>query len=111
MAASRNGFRVRIGRAGANRMPDPRRYADCCGWAKWSHLQVVMGCHTEKKLPPQGKGRIYGGRGQGAPCAWCGCTIDTSQIEYEVEWLGPEGLQRSQFHLACYERLRSRHED
>jgi len=70
-----------------------------------------MGDPTEKNLPPQGKGRIYGGRGQGAPCALCGHPIDTSQIEYEVEWLGTEGLQRSHFHLACYERLRSRHEE
>jgi len=80
-------------------------------WARASHSQVVMGYQTEKKLPPQGKGRIYGGRGQGAPCALCGDPIDASQIEYEVEWLGADGLQRSHFHLACYERLRSPQED
>jgi hypothetical protein len=64
-----------------------------------------------RKLPPNGQGRIYGGRGQGTPCALCGDPIDPSQIEYEIEWSSAEGLQRSRFHLACYEHLRSRHED
>jgi hypothetical protein len=62
-------------------------------------------------LPPNGQGRIYGGRGQGRPCALCGDPIDPSQVEYEIEWSSPKGLQRSIFHLACYEHLRSRHED
>jgi len=63
-----------------------------------------------RNLPPGGKGRIYGGHGQGSPCALCGAPIHSSQIEYEVEWNSAEGPQRSQFHLACYEQLRCRRE-
>jgi hypothetical protein len=64
-----------------------------------------------RNLPPRGAGRIFGGRGQGTPCALCGDPIDTSQIEYEIEWSSAEGPQRSHFHLACYEQLRSQPED
>ena len=64
-----------------------------------------------RNLPPAGRGRIYGGRGQGSVCALCGSPIDASQIEYEVEWDSAEGLRRSNFHLACYEQLRARRED
>jgi hypothetical protein len=91
-------------------------------WAERSHSQVEMSCSDQKKdapvavagrsrnLPPRGEGRIYGGRGQGNVCALCGDLIDSSQIEYEIEWSSAEGLQRSHFHLACYEHLRSGHE-
>jgi hypothetical protein len=65
---------------------------------------------TRQKWPPGGQGRIYGGHGQGTPCALCGQPIEASQIEYEVEWMSAEGVQRSNFHLACYEQLRSRQE-
>jgi hypothetical protein len=58
-------------------------------------------------LPPNGEGRIYGGHGQGNPCALCGAPIDPTQIEYEVEWQDHTGTRRSHFHLACYEQLRS----
>ncbi len=89
-------------------------------WAKQSHFQAEMTPQNDKKddpvavagpsgnLPPKGQGRIYGGRGQGNPCALCGHPIDPSQIEYEIEWSNAEGPQRSHFHLACYEHLRSR---
>jgi hypothetical protein len=98
------------------------RYQDCCLWALRSHFQVEMIPEDDKKegavavagrsrnLPPRGEGRIYGGHGQGNPCALCGDPIDSSQIEYEIEWSSAEGLQRSHFHLACYELLRSGHE-
>jgi hypothetical protein len=93
-------------------------------WVQQSHFQVVMtpndakkdspvaaAAGTSRNLPPKGQGRIYGGRGQGSLCALCGDPIDPSQIEYEIEWSNAEGPQRSHFHLACYEHLRSRHED
>jgi len=64
-----------------------------------------------RHLPPGGEGRIYGGHGQGTPCALCGAPINSSQIEYEVEWNSIEGPRRSHFHLACYEQLRSRPAD
>ncbi len=71
----------------------------------------VAAAGPSRNLPPQGQGRIYGGRGQGTACALCGDPIHSSQIEYEIEWSSAEGPQRSHFHLACYEHLRSRHED
>jgi hypothetical protein len=91
-------------------------------WGLWSHFQAEMTPNDDKKgstvvtagrsrnLPPKGQGRIYGGHGQGNPCALCGDPIDSTQIEYEIEWSSAEGLQRSHFHLACYEHLRSGHE-
>ena len=99
------------------------RNRDCCQWTKQSHFRQAMSPNDEKtdytvgqkieptNLPPGGKGRIYGGHGQGTPCALCGAPIDSSQIEYEVEWNSAEGPQRSHFHLACYEQLRSRRGD
>jgi hypothetical protein len=91
-------------------------------WAVKSHFGAEMPPNDDKKdcpgvtagrsrnLPPKGQGRIYGGHGQGTPCALCGDPIDSSQIEYEIEWSSAEGLQRSHLHLACYEQLRSGHE-
>lgn len=83
-------------------------------WAAKSHFQVEMTPGDDKKavrpardLPPRGEGRIYGGHGQGNPCALCGHPVDSSQIEYEIEWSSAEGPRRSHFHLACYEQLRS----
>jgi hypothetical protein len=58
-------------------------------------------------LPPNGEGRIFGGRGQGNVCALCGAVVASSQVEYEVEWQDATGIRRSHFHLACYEQLRS----
>lgn len=71
----------------------------------------VAAAGRSRALPPKGAGRIFGGRGQGGPCALCGDPIEPTQIEYEIEWSSAEGPQRSHFHLACYENLRSRHED
>jgi hypothetical protein len=64
-----------------------------------------------RNLPRGDEGRIYGGHGQGSPCALCGAPIQSSQIEYEVEWNSAEGPRRSHFHIACYEQLRYRRAD
>jgi hypothetical protein len=58
-------------------------------------------------LPPKGQGQIFGGRGEGNPCDLCGLPIQSSQIEYEVEWQDAGGMRRAHLHLACYEQLRS----
>jgi hypothetical protein len=96
----------------------------CCQWTWKSHSGQAMSQNDEKKdgavaahgveprnLPPGGEGRIYGGHGQGSPCALCGAPIHSSQVEYEVEWISAEGPRRSHFHLACYEKLRCRRGD
>jgi len=108
--------------------PDPAaapafRHRVCCQWKWKSHSGQAMSQNDEKKdgviaqrveprnLPPGGEGRIYGGHGEGSPCALCGVPIHSSQIEYEVEWNSAEGPRRSHFHLACYEQLRCRRAD
>jgi hypothetical protein len=90
------------------------RNGACCQWVRPSHNGPEMSQKENKgsnektpPLPPNGEGRIYGGHGQGNPCALCGAPIDPTQIEYEVEWQDAAGPRRSHFHLACYEQLRS----
>jgi hypothetical protein len=75
--------------------------------AVMSQNQKKDGAQASARLPPKGQGRIFGGRGQGGPCALCGTPIEPSQIEYEIEWQDHETLRRSHLHLACFERLRS----
>lgn len=60
-----------------------------------------------RHLPPPGQGQIFGGRGEGHACDLCGAPIESSQIEYEVEWQDAAGTRRAHLHLACYEQLRS----
>ena len=60
-----------------------------------------------RHLPPKGQGQIFGGHGQGEACSLCGVPIESTQIEYEVEWQDEAGPRRAHFHLACYAQLRS----
>ena len=92
-----------------------RRNDYCCQWAEQSHYGREMSQQKDNKgspriaalLPPQGEGQIFGGRGEGHTCDLCGVPIESSQIEYEVEWRDDAGPRRSHFHLGCYERVRS----
>jgi hypothetical protein len=60
---------------------------------------------TPLRLPPNGQGRIYAGRGQGDVCELCEKMIDSSDIEYELEWQEGAETRRSRLHRACYEKL------
>jgi hypothetical protein len=46
--------------------------------------------------------RTWAGRGTGAACNFCGHSIQTQEVEYEIE-LPPAGEGRSlRFHFNCY---------
>jgi hypothetical protein len=51
-------------------------------------------------------GRMWGGKGCGAPCDFCRVLLSAEEVEYEVEaWLGDETLTLH-FHPRCYDTWR-----
>jgi hypothetical protein len=49
-------------------------------------------------LPRRNADRTWAGFGGGGPCDGCGGPISSSEVEYELEFAGPNGSQRA-FHL------------
>lgn len=51
------------------------------------------------QLPRKEPMKVWGGRGEGAPCACCGRRICASQVQYDLEY--PE-LPILRMHFRCY---------
>lgn len=52
-------------------------------------------------------GRMWGGKGCGAPCDYCRVVVSAEEVEYEVEaWLDGEALALH-FHPRCHDAWRS----
>lgn len=46
---------------------------------------------------------LFGGKGEGVPCACCGRLITASQIQFELDFAGGTVIQ---MHLACHDEWR-----
>ena len=58
------------------------------------------------RLPPCEGFRLFGGAGDGAPCACCDRIISASELEFEVEC--PVGAKATlPMHLHCFEAWRA----
>jgi hypothetical protein len=61
---------------------------------------------TEKRrlgrLPQIPTPRAWAGNGSGELCSLCESTIDTGEIEYEVEWQHGTDKRMLRFHELCY---------
>jgi hypothetical protein len=53
-------------------------------------------------MPYQAPLRTWAGHGTGAVCNGCGCSIQTHEIEYEVELPPGNGGPALHFHFVCY---------
>jgi hypothetical protein len=51
------------------------------------------------KLPRSEPDRTWGGPGGGASCSVCANPVTAQQMEYEVEFVRPDGLGRVKYHL------------
>ena len=54
--------------------------------------------------------RLWGGKGSGAPCNYCGRRITASEIEYEVEAEVRGRPVTLHFHPACHEAWKAQSE-
>jgi hypothetical protein len=53
------------------------------------------------RLPHAEPVHLFVTYGHGSYCAGCGCAIERSELEYELEWLDPARTAR--MHSRCYE--------
>lgn len=50
-------------------------------------------------LPNRRPDRVWGGAGSGAPCAVCGKTIGTEDVEIELQFTCDKGLDTGNYHV------------
>ena len=55
-------------------------------------------------------GRMWGGKGCGAPCDFCRVLVSAEEIEYEVEARLDQETLILHFHPRCYDSWRMSHE-
>jgi hypothetical protein len=55
-------------------------------------------------------GRMWGGKGCGAPCDYCRVLVSAEEIEYEVEARVDREIFILHFHPRCYDAWRTRRE-
>lgn len=56
-------------------------------------------------LPVRAPDRIFGGQGDGSPCAICGQSVNADELEYELEFdtgSRGDGADVYHVHLGCY---------
>lgn len=54
---------------------------------------------TTRKLPERRPDRVWGRSGSGAPCAVCGKTIGTAEVEIELQFTSGESPDEPNYHV------------
>lgn len=54
---------------------------------------------TAGKLPDRPPERMWGGPGSGAPCALCGKTVGTEEVEIELQFTSQGGAGTANYHV------------
>jgi hypothetical protein len=54
------------------------------------------------KLPARRPDRMWGGPGVGAPCTICELAVTGNELEFEVEFDTPGGLEQFHVHVRCF---------
>jgi len=57
---------------------------------------------SAKTLPLRRPDRMWGGRGDGAPCAICHSPVRADELEFELEYLSADGLANHHVHVPCF---------
>jgi hypothetical protein len=66
--------------------------------------ETIRTAIIEDRLPRSGSNpRVFGGRGEGVPCAACHALIEPSDIQYDVDCRLGEALQTLSMHRWCFQ--------
>jgi hypothetical protein len=67
-------------------------------------LGVGAGPGRARELPERPPDRLWGGTGNGAPCAICGVRIQPSETEFELDFVAsvPQRLETFRLHARCF---------
>ena len=68
----------------------------------WILREKAREALRSKKLPIHPADRMWGGRGEGAACSICNSEVKPEELEFELEYLGADGIATHHVHVHCF---------